>query len=69
MRTLAAGGLRYPGVEMTAITERYTRSGSPISVDERSSHRLNGWAIAIGVSVLIWSVSGASLWGIINIVN
>ena len=53
---------------MTAITAPEARSTSIVEVDERSAHRINGWAIAIVSSVLLWSVSGAALWGIINIV-
>ena len=57
------------GVNMTTITAPEIRTGSVAVIDERNAHRINGWAIAIVSSVLLWSVSGAALWGIINIVN
>lgn len=54
---------------MTTITEPGTRSTPFTEVDERNSRRIDGWAIAIVSSILLWSVSGAALWGIVNIVG
>lgn len=63
------GGCVTLGEVMTTITAPEARSTALVEVDERSAHRINGWLIAIVASVLLWSVSGAALWGIINIVN
>ena len=51
------------------ITASGTRSTPFTEADERSAHRTDGWAIAIVSSILLWSVSGAALWGIVNIVG
>ena len=57
------------GVEMTTITAPEVRAASGAVLGDRNAYRLNGWAIAIVSSILLWSVSGAALWAIINIVT
>ena len=35
----------------------------------RNAHRYDGWLIAIGVSLSIWGLVGATIWGIVSLVS
>ncbi len=55
---------------------------APISVDqvnwarpveiaqgERNTHRAQGWMIALGATVVLWSGIGAGIWGIVTAIS
>ena len=53
---------------MTTITLPESHAARLVETSGRNARRIDGWVIAIVSSVLLWSVSAAALWGIINIV-
>lgn len=36
--------------------------GAEVPTDSRSAHRLRGWAIAVGASLILWGALAAVAW-------